>query len=282
VVPPQVAADRQPPVRRSDAARLAAQLTDRDRQIAEDCFEHRILTTEQLRRLHFASTRIATRRLGQLHALRVLDRFRPFWQRGEGSTPYHWTLDTVGAYVVAAGRGLERSQLGWSRQPAEAIASTAALHHRWQANEFATQLIAEVRAAGGDVPAWYGERGGRELLDDVVAPDSYLLLERRGAPPLHLLLEMDRGTEDRERLLAKAHRYAKGIPRGPFADAATLVLLTVPTDRRARTAAAALASGPWPVAVETWVAGSEHPLAVVERAERCSLSDLTTSERNSS
>lgn len=165
----------------------------------------------------------------------------------------------MGAYVVAAGRGLERSQLGWSRQPAEAIASTAALHHRWQANEFATQLVAEVRLAGGDVPAWYGERGGRELLDDVVAPDSYLLLERPGAPPLHLLLEMDRGTEDRERLLAKAHRYAKGIPRGPFADAATLVLLTVPTDRRARTAAAALASGPWPIAVETWTAGSERP-----------------------
>jgi hypothetical protein len=33
--------------------RLAAHLTGRDRQIALDCYEHTVLTTGQLGRLHF-------------------------------------------------------------------------------------------------------------------------------------------------------------------------------------------------------------------------------------
>jgi hypothetical protein len=260
------AGDRPARVRREDAQRLASELTDRDREIAEDCYEHRVLTTEQLRRLHFTeTTRIATRRLSQLHTLRELDRFRPTWQRGEGSTPYHWTLDTVGAGVVAADHGLERAQLPWSRQPVETIAASATLTHLREVNEFATRLIAEVRDAGGDVPVWRGERGARELLDGIVVADSYLVLERPGDYPLHLLLELDRGTEDGGRLVTKMRRYAKAIPRSPIAATEPLVLLLVPSARRARTVRAALAGGPWPAAIDAWTTGGESPLAVIER-----------------
>jgi hypothetical protein len=59
----------------------------------------------------------------------------------------------------------------------------------------------------------------------------------------------------------------QAIPRSPLADAATFVLVTVPSKRRARTVAEVLANGPWPIAVHPWAAGSEQPLAVVERAE---------------
>jgi hypothetical protein len=247
--------------------RLAGRLTDRDRQIAEDCFEHRVLTTEQLRRLHFTTQRIATRRLGKLHALRVLERFRPAFQLGDGSSPYHWILGPAGAYIVAAGRGLDRDQLPWTRQPPETVAKSAALAHRRDTNEFATLLIEEVRAAGGTVPEWRGERGARELLDAIVVPDSYLILQRPGAPPLHLLLEIDRATEDHGRLLTKARRYAKAIPRSPIAHANPLVLLTVPTQRRARTVTATLANSPWPITVAAWNSGSESPLAITNRSE---------------
>jgi hypothetical protein len=68
-----------------------------------------------------------------------------------------------------------------------------------------------VRAAGGSVPTWHGERGARELLGGIVIPDSYLAVEQPRTPPLHLLLEIDRGTEDRRRLLTKARRYAKAV-----------------------------------------------------------------------
>jgi len=261
--------------------RVAGRLTDRDRQIAEDCFEHRVLTTEQLRRLHFTTEQVARRRLGKLRQLRVLDSFRPVFQLGEGSSPNHWILDTTGAAVVAAVRGLERDRLPWTRQPPETVANSATLDHRRDTNEFATQLIEAVRAAGGTVPTWHGERGARELLGGIVIPDSYLMVEQPGTPPLHLLLEIDRGTEDRRRLLTKARRYAKAIPRSALPRANVLVLVVVPSARRARTAAATLARGPWPVAVEPWTPGGAPPLGIVQRA-RCSLPDLDPAVTNSS
>jgi hypothetical protein len=90
-----------------------------------------------------------------------------------------------------------------------------------------------VRAGRGTVPTWHGERGARELLGGIVIPDSYLMVEQPGVPPLHLLLEMDRGTEDRRRLLTKARRYAKAIPRSGLPRANVLVLVVVPSERRA-------------------------------------------------
>jgi Replication-relaxation len=257
-----------PRVRAEDALRLAGALTDRDRQIAADCLEHRVLTTDQLRRLHFTETRTAIRRLGKLRTLRVLDRFRPPWQRGAGSPPYHWVLDAAGAHVVAASRGIDRAALGWSRQPVDAIAGSATLAHRITTNEFATLLIAEHRAAGGEVPEWRGERGAHDLLGGIVVPDSYLVLERPGDPALHLLLETDRGTEDHGRLLTKARRYAKAIPRSRIADADSVVLLIVRTARRARAVATTLADGPWPMAIEVWAPGGESPRELTLRAAR--------------
>ena len=63
----------------AEVTKLASRLTDRDRRIAFDCFEHRVLTTEQLRRLHFHGNRTTRARLGQLYLWQVLDRFRnPF------------------------------------------------------------------------------------------------------------------------------------------------------------------------------------------------------------
>lgn len=268
-------------LRAGELAHLASRLTDRDRQIANDCYEHRVLTTEQLRRLHFTETRSATRRLHALRELRVLERFRPTWRRGEGSTPYHWILDTAGAYVVAALRGLERHQLPFKQQPLDAVAGSATLAHRYATNEFATRLIAQARATGASVPEWRGERGAGELLDGIVIPDSYLALERTGHPPLHLLLEIDRATEDHARLLTKARRYAKAIPRSPLRHANTLVLMLVPTPRRAQAVTATLEGGPWPIAVEPWNPGDESPLGIVERA-RCSLADLAPAITNSS
>jgi len=91
---------------------LGSRLTDRDRQIALDCYDHHVLTTEQLMRLHFGGLRTTTLRLGTLYQLRVLDRFRPPRRRpGTGTNPYHWILDEAGAHVVAAQRDMERRRL---------------------------------------------------------------------------------------------------------------------------------------------------------------------------
>lgn len=39
-----------------DVVRLAAHLTERDRRIALECFEHHILTSSQIKRLYFSDT----------------------------------------------------------------------------------------------------------------------------------------------------------------------------------------------------------------------------------
>jgi hypothetical protein len=61
---------------------LASHLTERDRNIAKDCFEFRVLTTSQITRLHFTGSRTASARLDVLYRLRVLDRFPPLTADG--------------------------------------------------------------------------------------------------------------------------------------------------------------------------------------------------------
>ena len=98
----------------SHTAKLAAHLTERDRNIAFDCYEHHVPTTNQLRRLHFRGLRTATVRLQMLYDPRVLDRFRTTTKRGDGS----WILDKAGALLVADHKGIDRSQLHYTHEDA--------------------------------------------------------------------------------------------------------------------------------------------------------------------
>jgi hypothetical protein len=146
----------------SDAqlTRLAAHLTDRDRQIALDCYEHTVLTTGQLGRLHFTGIAEQTtrRRLLMLYGLRVLDRFRPLLPRGLGSAPHHWVLDEAGAHIVAAEHQISRPELRYQHAAALSVADSIKLTHHIEVNEFFCRLHADAARAGGKLAEWYGER----------------------------------------------------------------------------------------------------------------------------
>jgi hypothetical protein len=249
VTSPQVRAGR---VSAAAIAALASHLTERDRLVALACYEHRVLTTEQLRRLYFPSRRSAELRLAQLYELRVLDRFRPSREPGEGSAPYHWILDEAGAHVVAACLELERSELAWRRQRALSLSRSQTLTHQLEVNEFFTRLTDEARQAGGRLGEWWGERRCLAALDGQAAPDGYGKLLLPGQRPVSFLLELDRSTEDRERLRQKARRYAKALPRSEFAGDEPLLLVAVPTQARRDGAAAALASSRLRLRVLVW------------------------------
>lgn len=225
-------------------ARLADRLTRRDRQIALDCFEHRVLTSEQLRRLHFNGARTARARLSALYEQRVLDRFRPAWRRGEGSTPYHWVLDEAGAHIAADELGLDRNQLRWRHSTALAIAASAKLAHQVQVNEYFARMAEEARRAGGALSEWYGERTTRTLLGGTVIPDGYGVLALPGHKPIHLLIELDTASEQLKRIAEKAAGYRRAIPRSSLADLEPTVLLLAPTRARAAAAARVIATGP--------------------------------------
>lgn len=235
-----------------DVLRLASHLTDRDRRIARDCFEFRVMTTSQITRLYFTGTRTAAARLDVLYRLRVLDRFRPSLPMGQGTAPYHWILDEAGALIVADHLDIERAKLGWQHSIAASIAHSQKLPHHVEVNEFFTRLAVEANVAGGALSEWYGERTCHHIFSGSLVADGYGVIDVPGRSPLHFLVELDRGTEPTGRLREKAKAYARILPHSSLGDLDPLVLLLVSSARRAESVTAALAYSPAPIAVAVW------------------------------
>lgn len=239
-------------LRERNIAELPAHLTDRDRRIALDCYEHHVLRTDQLKRLHFTGLRTAAARLGLLYELRVLDRFRPGARRGDGTLPYHWILDEAGALIVADHKGIEPSQLHYTHADALRYASSRNLTHHIEANEFFTRLAVDANRAHGALSEWYGVRTLAHLFAGTLLPDGYCVLNLPDRAPLHVLLELDRSTESSQILREKAKRYTEILPRSSLRELNPFVILAVPSTRRAQTATAAIANTRAPIAVTVW------------------------------
>jgi hypothetical protein len=252
---------------REEILKLASHLTERDRNIAKDCFEFRVLTTSQITRLYFTGSRTASARLDILYRLRVLDRFRPSVPMGEGTAPYHWILDEAGALIVADQLGRDRADLGWKHSVAASIATSQNLAHHVEVNEFFTRLATEANIAGGELSEWYGERTCHHVFSGKVVPDGWAVLTLPGRGPLHILVELDRGSESSSRLRKKAQDYDEFLPHTTLKDLAPLLLLLVPSAGRARTAVAAVADSAAPIAVSVWSTNSaKSALAAVIEA----------------
>jgi Replication-relaxation len=246
------AAKRPTRLTEGEVGSLAAHITERDRRIALDCYEHHVLTTDQLWRLHFTHIRGAERRLRQLYELRVLEHFRPQPKVGEGSHPYHWILDEAGALLVADWKGIDRSELRYTRDDGLRLAGSRNLTHHVEANEFFVRLALEAHSAGGELREWFGVRTLAYMFSGAVVPDGYGVLVMPGARPLHVLLELDRATEAAQVLRDKAKRYAEALPHSSLRDRHPLVILAAPTARRARSASTAVANTAAPLSVTVW------------------------------
>jgi hypothetical protein len=202
-------------------------LTGRDRAICQTLYEQRLLTTEQLRQLHFPNIVRARKRLVELYRLGVVDRFRPY--RQTGSAPCHYVLDQLGAEIVASERGVTVNDLDWSRAKALKLASSTQLDHLVEANGFFTSLIAAVKQHdGADVAAWWGQRRCSQAWGELVRPDGYVALAT-GAHVHEICLEWDRGSETHARIEDKLVRY--GELQSALERSLTLALVA-PTERR--------------------------------------------------
>jgi hypothetical protein len=250
-----------------DVLRIASHLTERDRRIALECFEHRVLTTSQIKRLYFSGTRSATARLDMLYSLRVLDRFRPSLPRGEGTAPYHWVLDEGGALLVADHRGIDRAQLAWQHSAAIGVANSQKLTHHIEANEFFVRVAVDATHAAGALSEWYGEKTCHHMFSGVVVADGYGVLDLPDRVPLHFLIELDRGTEASVRVRKKAEDYARTLPHTELRGLDPTILFLVPSARRAETIRTVLKDIPAPLAVEVWSeASAESALDVLTTA----------------
>ena len=184
---------------------VAGRLTERDRLICRLLDEHRVLTTAQVADVGFTGERRARMRLAELHALDLLDRFRP--QVWGNPAPYHWTLGPLGAALVAAEAGIEPAAPAWRRTLAHELAQSQRLGHLVGVNGFFCALLRSARTRPGCwLEEWWSERRCAREWGEVVRPDGYGIWSDAGTS-LPFLLEYDNGTEPLARLAGKLDGY---------------------------------------------------------------------------
>lgn len=224
---------------------VARRLTGRDRAILDLLAEHRVLTSEHIADAFFGSATTARHRLTQLHAMRLVQRFAPFVERG--SAPYHYVLDQLGAAVVAAERGEEIKRF-WRQDRALVLSRSQRLAHLVGVNGFFTSLMGEARRqADARLGLWWSEPRCARWCEGLVKPDGYGEWHE-GGRSVGFFLEYDRHTETRERLAAKLVGYAR------LADAMERcmpVLFVFRSQRREASARSSLAGSRVPVATTT-------------------------------
>lgn len=245
---------------RSPLLALAGRLTDRDRSLCEDLFEHRILTTHQIHDLYFSSAPVTRRRLAALYRTKVVDRFRPSVPRGQGSAPNHYVLDELGARVVAAQRGIAYRELKFRKENVEELPYKYEVPHLIGINGFFSRLTwACRRDQRVSLTEWLSETRCRILWGSIVLPDGYGKLEGENGSR-SFLLEFDRGTETSPRLALKLARYEQAalLDEGP-----DLALFCFPDSQREILARNAFYDPGMTVATATWDRYSEDPLGPV-------------------
>ena len=236
---------------------VAGRLTERDRLICRLLDEHRVLTTAQVADVGFTGERRARMRLAELHALDLLDRFRP--QVWGNPAPFHWTLGPLGAALVAAEAGIEPSALSWRRTLAHELAQSQRLAHLVGVNGFFCALLRSARTRPGCwLEEWWSERRCAREWGEVVRPDGYGVWTEVDTS-LPSLLEYDNGTETLARLAGKLDGYRR------LAQAAghpNWVLFSFSTPRREHDAARVLAGHGVPVATAARTPGTAPDTAM--------------------
>ncbi|GGN94072.1 hypothetical protein GCM10010112_83030 [Actinoplanes lobatus] len=180
-------------------------LTPRDRAILTLLDEHRVLTADQIMRLHFTSYRTAQRRLLQLSQLRLLDRFRYARPTG-GADPWLWVLGLYGARYMAGTLGRPMPTESSHRDQLLRLSAYANLAHQKETNEFGVRLA---RTAHHDpsvaLVRWWSERTATARFLRI-RPDAHGLWTADGRT-VGWFLECDMGTESLPKLIAKLDAY---------------------------------------------------------------------------
>jgi hypothetical protein len=177
----------------------------------------------------------------------VLWRNRPRTQLG--SLPWHYTLDAIGAQIVAEHLGIELRAVGYREDRKRTLVDSSRLGHTRAANGFFTRLCFVARTTDRSlrVVEWRGESWCTRRWHGHVRPDGFARLEHPGGS-LELVLELDLGTENRGRLEDKMERY-RILARA--ATAPDVALFCFPSQEREASARRVLGGTAMPVATAT-------------------------------
>lgn len=196
-----------PPRRRSPSRRRAFVPNALDDSLLHLLANHRVLTTRQLMAATGSPERTVDHRLMRLRQARLVERARPYRERG--SAPFHWWLTAAGLRLVG------RDTTTRTTVPSvHFLAHTSAVAGVWLALAAADRI--EVRAWRREEEAWEEWKRPSDSPWSVrrqrgkVSPDATAQLtldvdgERaEGA----VFVEVDRGTEPLDRLRLKVIRY---------------------------------------------------------------------------
>ncbi|WP_344219860.1 replication-relaxation family protein [Nonomuraea bangladeshensis] len=188
-------------------AYAAARLTPRDYQVLEHLLHHRVLTTHQLQRLFFTKPQPTRRRLGILHKLNTITRYRP-WSPYGGSHPHHWVLGRAGAELLALRSHTTVKELGYHPDLAMSIAVSSKSGHQIGVNDFFVHLGHLARHnPDASLRAWLSEKQCAKIWGDLTRPDAYGCWSEHGRQ-IDFFLEHDTGSMTLAKVTSKLAAYA--------------------------------------------------------------------------
>ncbi|MCW6003724.1 replication-relaxation family protein [Micromonospora sp. CPCC 205371] len=196
-------------------------ITGRDRKIMRLLDDHQVLTTDHITRLFFHAPRTCRHRLGELHGLGLLDRFR--FARpagGTGPDPYRWAPGHEGQQSQAAARADPEPTARASNQRIARLSANPNLTHLLTVNEFFVRLAEHARRQPhANLVRWWSEAATKAFQTKVMFnPDGHGLWTV-GERTVGFWLEADTGSEPLTRVVAKLVSYRKivrsGGPRYP-------------------------------------------------------------------
>ena len=223
-------------------------LTARDLEILATVYRYRYLEARHIRALLPGSGQQVTRRLQGLFHNRYVGRFLPPQRMRldleQGAPVIAYGLELAGARALAASRrdvvgpnGLEKNTMNWNK--AQTRRTEWFLRHSLMLSSFRCVLEIAARAdPETDLLTWDQEavRKGTVIAGDAsrrtvrIAPDAYFTLGRAGKTR-HCFLEVDRSTEELDRLKGKYVNYwwylqSREFVRGSGHEAATVLFVT--------------------------------------------------------
>ncbi|MFI6320999.1 replication-relaxation family protein [Nonomuraea sp. NPDC050556] len=258
--------------------RLAARLTDRDRQLLHIIQEQRVLTLAQLALMFFDNEDLARKRLRTLHDLGLLERFRPRLPMGMGTAPYHYVIGPAGAAVLSAQNEGALSTADYQAAQTLAISQSQRLAHTIGVNGFGAALRGLARrSTTAELLQWWPESRCRPMWGDIVRPDAYGRWRENGLT-FDFFLEYDTGSESLGRVAGKLADYQA---LAESTGLTTVVLFSLHSRQREANLRRKLTDPPVPVAtgvrgvVDDSPAGEEW-LPADTKGTRMRLSQLAT------
>jgi hypothetical protein len=182
----------------------ASALDERDHQVLLHLLEHKVLTTHQIKNLHFRSLRRCQHRMRELKDLGLISSFTVGRGFGEGRPPACFILTKPGLNEIADAKDVRVSDLPWV--PDHSYRTSQMLAHRLGVNAFFCALAEASRVHEGHcLHTWRPEHWVRTRAAEV-KPDGFgRYLHPGGACEFYL--EYDRGTEAFGALSRKLEGY---------------------------------------------------------------------------